>query len=191
MNHNFLIKLFVFGKNETIVDYNHSQNDSDSNDTLLPVTVKNGTDAKKHSITSSLKSKKVFLIFYCFLGLQVSYLSWGLLQEKIMTTVYYKAKRDGEDMEVSHGYSFRFTNSQFLVLVNRVLAFVIAFVALNIKNWRNSSRHESRSEPPLYQYIFCSLSNILSSWCQYEALKFVSFPAQVWLFWPNGYLAMT
>lgn len=32
---------------------------------------------------------------------------------------------------------------------------------------------------PLYKYAFCSLSNVLSSWCQYEALKFVSFPTQV------------
>ena len=96
-----------------------------------------------------------------------------------MTTTYYKVKQEGEDMEVSHAYTFRFTNSQFLVLVNRVLAFVIAFTALNIKNWRNKSRYESRNEPPLYQYIYCSLSNILSSWCQYEALKFVTFATQV------------
>lgn len=32
---------------------------------------------------------------------------------------------------------------------------------------------------PLYKYAFCSLSNVLSSWCQYEALKYVSFPTQV------------
>ena len=32
---------------------------------------------------------------------------------------------------------------------------------------------------PFYKYSFCSLSNILSSWFQYEALKFVSFPTQV------------
>ena len=32
---------------------------------------------------------------------------------------------------------------------------------------------------PFYKYSFCSLSNILSSWFQYEALKYVSFPTQV------------
>lgn len=32
--------------------------------------------------------------------------------------------------------------------------------------------------PPLYTYSFCSISNTLSSWCQYEALKYVSFPTQ-------------
>ena len=29
----------------------------------------------------------------------------------------------------------------------------------------------------LYEYSFPSVSNLLSSWCQYEALKYVSFPA--------------
>ena len=30
-----------------------------------------------------------------------------------------------------------------------------------------------------FRYSYCSLSNILSSWCQYEALKYISFPTQV------------
>ena len=29
----------------------------------------------------------------------------------------------------------------------------------------------------LYEFSFPSISNMLSSWCQYEALKYVSFPA--------------
>jgi adenosine 3'-phospho 5'-phosphosulfate transporter B2 len=29
----------------------------------------------------------------------------------------------------------------------------------------------------LYQYAFPSISNMLSSWCQYEALRYISFPA--------------
>uniref|UniRef100_A0A915NFB1 Adenosine 3'-phospho 5'-phosphosulfate transporter 1 n=1 Tax=Meloidogyne floridensis TaxID=298350 RepID=A0A915NFB1_9BILA len=32
--------------------------------------------------------------------------------------------------------------------------------------------------PPLYLHSFTSFSNVLSSWCQYEALKYVSFPTQ-------------
>lgn len=31
--------------------------------------------------------KKAFQLFYCFVGLQASYLVWGVLQEKIMTQV--------------------------------------------------------------------------------------------------------
>ena len=35
------------------------------------------------------------------------------------------------------------------------------------------------SDAPLYAYIPSSLSNSISSWSQYEALKYVSFPSQV------------
>jgi len=65
-----------------------------------------------------------------------------------------------------------FTNSQFLVFVNRVLALLIAGAYLRVS-------HQPRHRAPFYKYSFCSISNTLSSWCQYEALKFVSFPTQV------------
>ncbi|XP_006926896.1 adenosine 3'-phospho 5'-phosphosulfate transporter 1 [Pteropus alecto] len=66
----------------------------------------------------------------------------------------------------------RFTDSQFLVLMNRVLALIVAGVyCLLCKQPRHGA--------PMYRYSFASLSNVLSSWCQYEALKFVSFPTQV------------
>lgn len=90
-------------------------------------------------------------------GLQVTYLTWGVLQERVMTRTY-----SGD----------RFTNSQFLVLINRILALIVAGVYLL------SSRHPGHSAPS-YKYSYSSLSNILSSWCQYEALKFVSYPTQV------------
>lgn len=68
------------------------------------------------------------------------------------------------------------------MLINRVLAFTIAVIVLSYKQYQNSGfrgafNHQTR--PPFYIYIYCSLSNILSSWCQYEALKYVSFPVQV------------
>ncbi len=66
----------------------------------------------------------------------------------------------------------KFTNSQFLVFVNRILAVVIAFVYINITT-------QPVHRAPFYKYSYASISNTLSSWCQYEALKFVSFPTQV------------
>lgn len=33
-------------------------------------------------------SHDAILLVYCFFGLQISYLTWGYLQEKIMTQVY-------------------------------------------------------------------------------------------------------
>lgn len=98
--------------------------------------------------------------------IQVSYVTWGVLQERIMTKKY------GGSGTADEGPAERFTNSQFLVLVNRILAFVVASIAVVV------IPHPAHATP-LYKYSFCSISNILSSWCQYEALKFVTFPTQV------------
>ncbi|XP_043277927.1 adenosine 3'-phospho 5'-phosphosulfate transporter 1 [Venturia canescens] len=116
------------------------------------------------SSSSGLKSfsQDALILVYCFFGLQMSYLTWGYLQEKIMTQEYVN-----DAGEKSH-----FRDSQFLVFVNRILAFLMSGMYLIIKR-------QPRHTTPLYKYAFCSLSNIMSSWCQYEALKFVSFPTQV------------
>ncbi|CAG2104599.1 unnamed protein product [Medioppia subpectinata] len=94
---NYFVKLFVFGKNETIVDNNYSDEDLgdlSTNEKLLPTSLR---DIEPKPSTSksmptnpwaSIRTRRVTLLLYCFLGLQVSYLSWGLLQEKIMTTEY-------------------------------------------------------------------------------------------------------
>ncbi|XP_064484267.1 adenosine 3'-phospho 5'-phosphosulfate transporter 1-like [Ornithodoros turicata] len=106
---------------------------------------------------------EMFVLGYCFLGLQVSYLTWGVLQEKIMTQKYYGViSTEGE----------HFKDSQFLVFVNRVLAFLLSGAYILIVS-------QPRHLVPFYKYSYCSFSNIMSSWCQYEALKFVSFPTQV------------
>ena len=79
-------------------------------------------------------------------------------QERIMTRSY-----DGDI----------FKTSQFLVFLNRILALLVSSVYLLITT---QPRHII---PPFYKYSYSSLSNVLSSWCQYEALKYVSFPTQV------------
>jgi len=105
---------------------------------------------------------KTVHFFICCIGLQVSYLTWGVLQEKTITQDYVGAS----------GQTEKFTDSQFLVFTNRILVFVFSGTYLLFS-------HQNAHRTPLYKYSFCSLSNILSSWCQYEALKFVSFPSQV------------
>ncbi|XP_076165232.1 adenosine 3'-phospho 5'-phosphosulfate transporter 1 isoform X2 [Ptiloglossa arizonensis] len=102
------------------------------------------------------------LLLYCFFGLLVSFLTWGYLQEKIMTQEYVD----------DAGNKDRFQDSQFLVFVNRILAFLMSGSYLIVQR-------QPQHKAPLYKYAFCSLSNIMSSWCQYEALKFVCFPTQV------------
>lgn len=77
-----------------------------------------------------------------------------------------------------------FRDSQFLVLVNRILALLFALVAVWLERRKSdlskkAIAHKTYLIAPLYEFSFCSLSNVLSSWCQYEALKFVNFPTQV------------
>ena len=58
------------------------------------------------------------------------------------------------------------------MFINRVLALLIGYIVLQVIR-------QPRHTGPLYKYSYCSFSNIMSSWFQYEALKFVSFPTQV------------
>nr|XP_012150004.1 PREDICTED: adenosine 3'-phospho 5'-phosphosulfate transporter 1-like isoform X2 [Megachile rotundata] len=113
------------------------------------------------SYTSTPSNQRTFtqdalLLLYCFFGLQISYLTWGYLQEKIITQEY----------ENVAGNKDRFQDSQFLVFINRILAFLMSGLYLLIQR-------QPQHKAPLYKYAFCSLSNIMSSWCQYEALKYV------------------
>lgn len=137
----------------------------------LPTHVDTGS-TKSTSTTAAASTKRTHLsdlglIVYCFVGLMVSYLTWGLLQEKIMTQQYESFDADGNK------YIDHFKDSQFLVFVNRALAFVIAAIYLYAKD------QLYRPTAPLFKCSFASFSNIMSAWFQYEALKFVNFPTQV------------
>lgn len=143
-----LIRLFVDG----------STSDRFSSDKLNPEVSFKQQLASDHSFW-----QQSLLLLFCSGGLLVSYLIWGILQERVM--VYRYREADDEPGEL-------FTNSQFIVFMNRILALVIACIAMLFVK-------QKPHEAPLYKYSYSSLSNILSSWCQYEALKFVSFPVQV------------
>ena len=90
-------------------------------------------------------------------GLQIFYLTWGALQERVMTKPY-----GGE----------RFGASEFLVFSNRFAAFLVATVMIT---WFDPVT----ARAPFRIFSLPAFSNIISSWCQYSALKFVSFPVQV------------
>lgn len=121
------------------------------------------TQAAKEKAANKAVAKECILLTYCFLGLMGSYLTWGVLQEKIMTREYIGL--DGKTKAF-------FKDSQFLVFANRLLAFVIACIYLLV-------RQQTRHRAPLFKYSYASFSNIMSAWLQYEALKFISFPTQV------------
>ena len=97
------------------------------------------------------------LLVYCSMGLLIAYLLWGIFQEKIMSTEYPTG---------------RFESSNFLVFSNRMFALLVAIPMMWYKG-------EDLGRAPFYKYALTSLSNTLSSWCQLEALKYVSFPLQV------------
>ncbi|KAI1289568.1 Adenosine 3'-phospho 5'-phosphosulfate transporter 1 [Halotydeus destructor] len=170
-----IVKVFVYGVEDRLY----------ASDVELERMMDGGEDDKEKNSSSKLSlnnlsnSRALLLLGYCFAGLQCSYLVWGVLQEKIMTTEY-----ESGFASHSESHKIKFRDSQFLVLVNRVLALVFSALALIVINFRRKTPEAKRVRgayvvAPLYEFVFCSLSNILSSWCQYEALKFVNFPTQV------------
>lgn len=237
-----LVQLFVNGyyyradgrhQNTAIQHDSESLIIQDSNSTKRPSSTRRTPGS---SLQNDDGRRNTLKFLWCFFGLMISYLIWGILQEKIMTTKYIKTdstatsllNNDSSKLSNDNSYSslvtrthnpdqqhITFHDSQFLVFINRIISFILAIVALiydrpNRKSSRllylangkyqvqyrnlnlngqpsdttSSSSSSSSSSPtkpsaPLYQFVYCSLSNILSSWCQYEALKYVNFPTQV------------
>merc|ERR1719424_922477 len=99
-------------------------------------------------------------LIVCFFGLQGSYLTWGIMQEKIMTTTYNATEAVPDGM---------FPSATFCVFANRSIAIVVAAVICYFKFGT------LQSAPPFWYFSPCSLSNVLSSWGQYAALKYVAF----------------
>jgi adenosine 3'-phospho 5'-phosphosulfate transporter B2 len=122
----------------------------------------------KESQIASIETKKSFYtklykLVFCFLGLQVSYVFWGLVQEHLMTHEYALGK---------------FHSSAFLVFANRFLALIISLGIVLFQRVMHPTK-QTLKDVPFYYYAPSSLSNTISSWAQYEALKYVSFPTQV------------
>jgi len=101
-------------------------------------------------------------IFWCGvygLGIITCLVIYGVLQERIMSQPY------------SNGEFF--TTSAFLVFCNRIVAVLYAVSMIAMR------RDHIRNEAPLWKYFAVSISNVAASWCQYEALKHVTFPVQM------------
>merc|ERR1719343_1647661 len=98
-------------------------------------------------------------LLLCSLMLNVTFVTWGALQERMLTRRYPRHTGD------------YFTYSYALVFSNRFWTLILSSSLM----WYLKPRL-SRSTV-IYEYSFPSISNMLSSWCQYEALRYVSFPA--------------
>lgn len=145
----------------------YGSGECDAHGQLLPTTMGAVPETKQNKGKRTVYNEAL-LLAYCFCGLMVSYLIWGVLQEKIMTQEYVH-------LEGNQEVRLHFRESQFLVFANRFLAFAIAGVYLHYYA-RSATPQQSA---PLYKFSISSIANILSAWFQYEALKFVNFPTQV------------
>ncbi len=65
--------------------------------------------------------KQAFKFVMCFIGLQASYLTWGYMQELIMTTKFNPTP---------HAPDGRFPSAAFCVFSKRLLAVLVALVAV-------------------------------------------------------------
>ncbi|KAI5478733.1 adenosine 3'-phospho 5'-phosphosulfate transporter 1 [Pseudohyphozyma bogoriensis] len=98
-------------------------------------------------------------------GLIFIYSLYGILQERIM-----KGNYDGE----------RFTSSSLLILCNRVFSIAVGVGILYYKSRGTPGEFRERLKPKssFYAYAAVAVFNFLSTTCQYEALKYVSYTTQ-------------
>ncbi|KAL3139172.1 hypothetical protein ABBQ32_005951 [Trebouxia sp. C0010 RCD-2024] len=95
----------------------------------------------------------------CGVGIMAFLVVYSIIQERIMTVSF---GRNGE----------RFTWSVFLVLCNRIMTTTLAAGILS------AQRQPLAPAAPIRSYAAVSFSNVIATSCQYEALKYVSFPVQ-------------
>ncbi|KAL3518259.1 hypothetical protein ACH5RR_020848 [Cinchona calisaya] len=117
--------------------------------------------AEPPSLSSAVpvKDNKLLKGIFAVTGIMSTLVIYGVLQEKIMRVPYGP-----------HKEYFRY--SLFLVFCNRISTSAVSAGVLL------GSKKVLDPVAPLYKYCIVSVSNILTTTCQYEALKYVSFPIQ-------------
>lgn len=133
------------------------------------ISNKNNDESKeKHSNIDNKEVEESWIqtvttFAFCFCGLQAAYLTWGVLQELLMSTQYNPTEN------VPDG---RFPSATFCVFCNRIFAIIIAVTVCLYKHGKVSSA------APLWYISPSSFSNTMSSYCQYASLSYVPFPVQ-------------
>ncbi|KAK6247014.1 hypothetical protein QUC31_018579 [Theobroma cacao] len=116
--------------------------------------------AEQLPTTNGVKeNNKLWKGIFAVSGIMITLVIYGILQEKIMRVPY------GVNKEY-------FKYSLFLVFCNRITTSAVSAGSLL------ASRKALDPVAPVYKYCLISVSNILTTTCQYEALKYVSFPVQ-------------
>ncbi|EXC35070.1 UDP-galactose/UDP-glucose transporter 5B [Morus notabilis] len=111
------------------------------------------------SLAGGWKENKLWKGAFAVAGIMTTLVTYGVLQEKIMRNPY------GINQEY-------FKYSLFLVFCNRISTSAVSACFLL------ASKKALHPVAPVYKYCLVSVSNILTTTCQYEALKYVSFPVQ-------------
>ncbi|TYJ41905.1 hypothetical protein E1A91_A03G051900v1 [Gossypium mustelinum] len=106
-----------------------------------------------------VKENKLWKGVFAVSGILITLVIYGVLQEKIMRVPY------GVNKEY-------FKYSLFLVFCNRITTSAVSAGSLV------ASKKALDPVAPVYKYCLVSVTNILTTTCQYEALKYVSFPVQ-------------
>ncbi|KAL8550355.1 hypothetical protein ACS0TY_008974 [Phlomoides rotata] len=104
--------------------------------------------------------RRVYLLLFCVAGIWSAYIYQGLLQETVST------KRFGPDKK-------RFEHLAFLNLAQSVVCLIWSF--LMIKIWTNGGD----AGAPWWSYWSAGITNTIGPTMGIEALKYISYPAQV------------
>ncbi|KAL8129899.1 hypothetical protein V2J09_019054 [Rumex salicifolius] len=107
----------------------------------------------------AVKENRLLKGVFAVTGILSTLVVYGVLQEKIMRVPY------GPNKEF-------FKHSLFLVFCNRLATSAVSAASLV------ASKKALDPVAPVYKYCLVSVTNILTTTCQYEALKYVSFPVQ-------------
>jgi len=158
-NHNQTQPLMIEGKNSDL-----SVPSGDESPTKLNVSSVLNTPASGPSSNPEFFAQ-AWRFLFCFCGLQGSYLTWGYMQELIMTTTFEPTPSAPDG---------RFPSAAFCVFSNRFLAIIVAIIAVKIRHGAVVANNVA----PLMAFAPCALSNTMSSWSQYASLRYVSFPVQ-------------
>ncbi|KAF3661009.1 UDP-galactose/UDP-glucose transporter 5B [Capsicum annuum] len=139
-----------------------------------------------------LKENRIAQATFAVVGIMSTLVIYGILQEALAACIEFgnvkvsrmvsfavwgKGKRKSRFLEkimrVPYGPNKEyFSYSLFLVFCNRITTSAVSAGVLL------ASKKALDPVAPLYKYGVVSVSNILTTTCQYEALKYVSFPVQ-------------
>ena len=100
----------------------------------------------------------------CVGGVLGSLCIYGVLQERLMTIPYGGTTEEPESAEM-------FTSSVFLVLMNRLVTVGISAMGIVLTG------DSFRTMTPLNLYASIAFANLVTTVCQYEVLKYLSFAA--------------